>query len=161
MRAGTIVALAVGAGLTAAAFMLPRIAERKFGKVYSIEQTADLKALRRIAYACTPLIEAVEEQIAQGGSPQTLKEIRNLPPAFMSDMELLRFSRSGVDYVLYYKLNWDAGLYYSSTDGMWEYDSGLQEGRVSLWERSSKRMYPPLNPSVKVPAKGGSASSEG
>ena len=134
MRVGTITAFLVGAAIATAAFTWQGIAERTFGRVYRVERSKDLEDLRRIAYSCLAVKDAADAAIADGVQFKSIADLTSLPPAFTADMPNLHILGDGEDYVIYYKLNWDAGIYYNRfNEEVWEFDAGLGEGGVALW----------------------------
>ena len=95
---------------------------------YDVTDPQDVARLRKLAYACSPVVDAVRRQTESGAPPpNALQDLPDLPAHFLHTFDpLLNYIRDGEDgaFQLRYKLNWDASLFYYHSDKEWIYDPG-------------------------------------
>ena len=87
--------------------------------------------LRRIIYSLQPGVDEARRLATLTGQCPTeadFKASKNLPSAYIttcfSDGDGHYIPEAGENFRLYYKLNWDAALFYDSSDATWEYVPG-------------------------------------
>lgn len=105
--------------------------ERKFGRTYDIEDTNDLRDLKRLCYGLQFAVDRIEAQSKQTGhlpDEATFSEIVGGP--FVETYPLLTYIHEAPNYRLYYKLNWDAYLEYFSDTRSWTFNPGNGDGAI-------------------------------
>jgi hypothetical protein len=102
-----------------------------FGKIYwdTPSDRAKLRSIREPVLPIPPALEAHRK--IHGDYPKHIADldpsvprIAEVEAAFRSNSALV-YQYEGDEYALYIKLNWDGGLWFSSTSRDWVYDAGL------------------------------------
>ena len=116
-----ILLLFLGVGLTLGLHSLIRIGGPRFDP----QVARDLIELRQLTYSLSPAVEALQDAQKEGFPlPDDLDDLQGLPAHFVETFPQLHYSHQEGSFSLYYKLSWDAFLFFEESDGVWIFDPG-------------------------------------
>ncbi len=96
------------------------------GKAY-FNTSKDQEKLRNFAEKHSPIIAFLND--FHGSNGKYPDDLMNLEDQLLQihNKSPVIYTKDGVDYTLYTKLNMDGGLYYFSSENLWYYDPGNNE----------------------------------
>lgn len=109
----------------------PTWAERGGLKRYDPNRPDHRQEMMRLIYVAQPALREVQayaQKNQRSPNEKEFKKLTGLSPAYREtclDSQFgWRYSGGDSTFILYYKLNWDASLNYTSEDSTWTFDPG-------------------------------------